>query len=108
MRFVCLGIGKREFASFQPKLYDGKLSVFRASDTSLGTCDPMPIWRRAANNIELFEIDGDHSTIMDKPYVATLAAQFSRCLATKHHELADLGCAGSTAALRPVIPVLLT
>jgi hypothetical protein len=41
----------------------------------------MPIWRRAVNAIELFEIEGDHSTIMEKPHVATLAAQFSRCLA---------------------------
>jgi amino acid adenylation domain-containing protein len=74
-------IGAREFVAFRPKAYDGKLNVFRTRGPRFGTCDPMPIWRRAVNAIELFEIDGDHSTIMEKPHVATLAAQFSRCLA---------------------------
>ena len=74
-------IGAREFVSFKPKAYDGKLSVFRSRGPRFGTCDPIPIWRRAVAAIELFEIDGDHSRIMEKPHVATLAAQFSRCLA---------------------------
>ncbi len=74
-------IGAREFVSFKPKPYDGRLSVFRIRGPRFGTCDPMPIWRRAVNAIELFEIEGDHGTIMEKPYVAALAAQFSRCLA---------------------------
>jgi amino acid adenylation domain-containing protein len=99
-------IGAREFVSFQPKPYDGKLSVFRASDASFGTCDPMPIWRRVTKNIELFQIDGGHSTILDKPYVATLAAQFSRCL-IKYQELADPRYDCSTAVLTPPIPLLL-
>jgi thioesterase domain-containing protein len=74
-------IGAREFVSFKPKTYDGKLNVFRIRGPRFGTCDPMPIWRRAVNAIELFEIEGDHGTIMEKAYVATLAVQFSRCLA---------------------------
>jgi amino acid adenylation domain-containing protein len=74
-------IGAREFVSFRPKPFDGKLSIFRVRGPRFGTCDPVPIWRRAVNAIEEFEIEGDHGTIMEKPYVATLAAQFSRCLA---------------------------
>jgi thioesterase domain-containing protein len=74
-------IGAREFAAFKPKPYDGKLSVFRISGPRYETCDPMPIWRKVAAAVELFEIDGAHGTIMERPYVATLASQFSRCLA---------------------------
>jgi acetoacetyl-CoA synthetase len=74
-------IGAREFVSFKPRPYDGKLSVFRIRGPRFGTCDPIPIWRRAVKAIELFEIEGDHGTIMEKPYVGTLAVQFSRCLA---------------------------
>jgi amino acid adenylation domain-containing protein len=81
-------IGAREFVSFKPHPYDGKLSVFRIHGPRFGTCDPMPIWRRAVETLELFEIDGDHRTIMEKPHVATLAAQFSRCLATTQFGLA--------------------
>ncbi|HWE74824.1 MAG TPA: amino acid adenylation domain-containing protein [Stellaceae bacterium] len=73
-------IGAREFVAFRPKAYDGTLSVFRIRGPHFGACDPMPIWRRAVDAVELFEIEGDHGTIMEKPYVATLAAQFSRCL----------------------------
>jgi amino acid adenylation domain-containing protein len=74
-------IGAREFVTFKPKPYDGKLSVFRISGPRYETCDPMPIWRKVAAAVELFEIDGAHGTIMERPYVATLASQFSRCLA---------------------------
>jgi thioesterase domain-containing protein len=74
-------IGAREFVSFRPGPYDGKLSVFRIRGPRFGACDPMPIWKRAVNAVELFEIEGDHGTIMEEPYVATLAVQFSRCLA---------------------------
>ncbi|HEX4192866.1 MAG TPA: alpha/beta fold hydrolase, partial [Stellaceae bacterium] len=73
-------IGAREFVAFRPKAYDGKLSVFRIRGPHFGACDPLPIWRQAVSAIELFEIEGDHGTIMEKPYAATLAAQFSRCL----------------------------
>jgi thioesterase domain-containing protein len=73
-------IGAREFVAFRPKVYDGKLSVFRIRGPHFGVCDPLPIWRQAVSAIELFEIEGDHGTIMEKPYVATLAAQFGRCL----------------------------
>jgi acetoacetyl-CoA synthetase len=74
-------IGAREFVSFQPKSFDGKLNVFRIRGPRFGSCDPMPIWQRVVSAIELFEIEGDHGTIMEKPFVGTLAAQFSRCLA---------------------------
>ena len=74
-------IGAREFVAFRPKPYDGKLCIFHTTGQRFGTCDPTPIWRQATKQIELFKIDGAHGTIMEKPYVTTLAAQFSRCLA---------------------------
>jgi acetoacetyl-CoA synthetase len=79
-------IGAREFVSFRPKSYDGKLSVFRIRGPRFVTCDPLPIWRRAVSAIDLFEIEGTHGTIMEKPYVSTLAALFSRCLAGPQFE----------------------
>jgi amino acid adenylation domain-containing protein len=101
-------IGAREFVSFKPKPFDGKLSVFRIRGPRYGSCDPIPIWQRAVNAIELFEIEGDHGTIMEPPYVATLASQFSRCLAaaqfaTRHPATRDtrleefMGDSGNTA-----------
>lgn len=74
-------IGVRAFVAFKPKAYDGKLSVFRIKGRRFDACDPMPIWRRVAKSVEFFEIDGEHGTIMEKPYVDILAVQLDRCLA---------------------------
>jgi hypothetical protein len=76
-------IGVREFRAFKPKPFDGKLSVFRTKGPRFDACDPLPIWRLAAKSVELFEVEGAHATIMDKPYVETLAAQLARCLASE-------------------------
>jgi thioesterase domain-containing protein len=43
-------------------------------------CDPLPIWRRIARAVEIYDIEGDHDTIMYEPHVQSLAAQLSRCL----------------------------
>jgi amino acid adenylation domain-containing protein len=105
-RYRCMyRIGVRAFKSFNPKPFDGKLSVFRTKGPRFDACDPMPIWRRVARSVELYEIDGAHRTIMEEPYVGTLAAQLERCLAA-----ADFGGArhaSSAATLESEIPGLL-
>ena len=73
-------IGVREFGKFEPRPYDGKLSLFRVRGPRFDACDCEPIWRRAAGSVELFEIDGVHDRIMERPYVETLARQLSRCI----------------------------
>jgi thioesterase domain-containing protein len=74
-------IGVDEFRRFRPGPYDGKLSLFQIGGVRFDACDPGPIWRRAAAAVELFEIEGEHNRVMEKPFVGTLAAQLGRCLA---------------------------
>jgi amino acid adenylation domain-containing protein len=74
-------IGVDEFRRFRPGAFDGRLSVFRSRGPRFDACDPMPIWRRAAAAVDLFEIEGRHERIMERPFVETLAAQLSRCIA---------------------------
>jgi acetoacetyl-CoA synthetase len=74
-------IGIREFRAFNPNPYDGTISLFSIKGPRFDGCDWIPIWRRAARSVELFEIAGTHSTIMEVPNVDILASQLNRCLA---------------------------
>jgi acetoacetyl-CoA synthetase len=74
-------IGISAFRTFKPKPYDGTISLFTIKGPRFDGCDPLPIWQRAAKSVELFEIVGTHSTIMEIPNVDTLARQLDRCLA---------------------------
>ena len=72
--------GAREFLTFDPQPYDRTISVFRVTRPRYGVCDPLPVWRRVAKAVEVYDIEGDHDTIMYEPHVQSLAAQLSRCL----------------------------
>ena len=74
-------IGADAFRGFRPGRYDGRLSLFHIRGPRSDGCDPVPIWRRAVGAIEVFQLDGEHDRIMDKPYVSTLATQLSDSLA---------------------------
>lgn len=79
-------IGFSEFRTFNPKPYDGTISLFTIKGPRFDGCDPLPIWRRAAKSVERFGIVGTHSTIMETPNVDTLAGQLDRCLAASEGE----------------------
>lgn len=94
------GIGVRAFKGFNPKPFDGRLSIFRTKGPRFDACDPLPIWCRAARSVEVYEVDGAHGTIMDRPFVDTLALQLSRCLAAAEFAMprhADTGAMASRA-----------
>ncbi len=74
-------IGVRAFVAFRPGRYDAKLSLFRVTGPRYDVCDPVPIWRRAAPSLDVVAIAGEHDTIMEEPFVRTLASALSRCLA---------------------------
>ncbi len=73
-------IGVREFIAFRPRPYAGRLSVFRGTEPRFDACDPLPIWRRVANAVDVYTIAGAHQTIMEEHCVESLARQLGRCL----------------------------
>lgn len=83
-------IGARAFVAFNPKPYDGTLTLFRVAGPRFGVCDPLPIWRRAAAAVEIFDIEGSHGTIMEWPHVGDLARKLSERLARLDEPLARL------------------
>jgi thioesterase domain-containing protein/acyl carrier protein len=64
---------------YSPKLYQGRLTLFRAAadraktDLELG-------WGHVATQVEVHEITGQHNEITDEPHVRVLAAKLSRSL----------------------------
>ncbi|MGH6955177.1 MAG: amino acid adenylation domain-containing protein, partial [Caulobacteraceae bacterium] len=73
-------VGLREFRRYRPQPYDGPVSLFQVVGPRFHACDPTPIWRRVARSVEVFEIDGRHDIIMERPYVGALAARLRDCL----------------------------
>src|SRR5579872_607667 len=73
VREAC-AIAEREY---QPKLYEGDIVIFRASEKALrGLDDPRGGWQKyAAGTVEIHEVDGDHGNILNDPQVKLLAAQ---------------------------------
>jgi acetoacetyl-CoA synthetase len=74
-------IGLRAFHGVAPSRFDGHVHLFMTTGPRYNTCDPRPIWRRAAKSLEVIEIPGDHTTIMDASNMPILAAELSACLA---------------------------
>jgi amino acid adenylation domain-containing protein len=77
--WLMYNIGSSEIMKFRPRRFDGRLSVFRTVHPMPG-CDPLPIWRRVAGDVDVYQVAGEHGTIMDYPHVLSTAEQLSRCL----------------------------
>lgn len=67
---------------YVPKVYTGKVTVFRPATKSLRSVDDaMGGWNEwAAGGVEIHEISGRHDNMFFEPNVAILAEKFSDCL----------------------------
>jgi amino acid adenylation domain-containing protein len=73
--------------AYLPRVYPGRIILFRASRQPAGNDDARLGWGGlAAGGEELHEVPGDHFTILTEPSVRVLADQLSACL---HHSRAD-------------------
>jgi amino acid adenylation domain-containing protein len=68
--------------SYQPQLYPGRITLFRASERGLrGLEDSGGGWEKfAGGGLEVHEFDGDHGNILNEPSVRTLATRLCACL----------------------------
>lgn len=66
-------------AHYSPKLYNGRLTVFRAAPDR-ASMDSQLGWGRVATEVEVNEITGDHNEITNEPHVRVLAAKLARSL----------------------------
>src|SRR5258707_4875162 len=72
---------RRALRRYVPASYQGRVVLFLASDdASLPSDDPALRWGRAAEQLEIQAVPGDHYQIVTEPHVRTLAARMKACL----------------------------
>ena len=83
----------RAMRDFEPRIYDGKITVFRATDVgpeahfvithpALGSPQVMAGWQQVSTEpIEVIDVPGDHITMIVEPQVHVLAERLNECLA---------------------------
>jgi thioesterase domain-containing protein len=62
---------------WRPNFYPGKLTLFCAADTK----DLSSIWRHRVGELDYHRATGDHVSLIEPPYVSSLARDISHCLA---------------------------
>jgi len=66
---------------YVPQVYDGKVTLFWASEDLRTSIDLVEGWRvLAGGGIEVYEISGSHLDIVKEPHVQDLASKLSSCL----------------------------
>ena len=73
-------IGVREFIAYRPRRFAGRIAVFRTADPPFDMCDPLPLWKRLTEGVDVFTVAGTHGTIMEDRHVTSVARQLSRYL----------------------------
>ncbi len=67
--------------AYEPKVYDGHVTLFWASSDLRASVDFVAGWRAlAGGGIEVHEIPGTHLDIVKEPHVSELARKLSSCL----------------------------
>jgi thioesterase domain-containing protein len=67
-------------AAYRPQRSDIGISLIRSDLGVSRDCDPYLIWRRVAPTVQLYDVSGDHLTMVRPPYLQVLAEQLSRCI----------------------------
>jgi thioesterase domain-containing protein len=72
----------RAARSYKAQSYPGRVALFRVTGPwKEGGRDPHLGWDGvAAGGVEVCEVPGDHSTLLEEPHVQILAAQLKSCL----------------------------
>jgi thioesterase domain-containing protein len=86
---------------FVPRVFDGRVTLFWASDDLRASFDQVEGWRiLAGGGIDVHEISGGHLNIIKEPYVAELADKLRNCLKLARRQSTD----GLTETVRTSIP----
>jgi acetoacetyl-CoA synthetase len=67
--------GRRAFAAYEPGFYPGLVTLFRARERHPLGCDPLPLWRAVAAEVEVVDIPGTHVTFIEEPNVQVLGEE---------------------------------
>ncbi|MGI8964765.1 MAG: thioesterase domain-containing protein, partial [Limisphaerales bacterium] len=75
----------KAFASYFPKKYPGRLTLFRTRQPRLFSFNPEVIWNRLAlEGVQVELVPGRHDQILEEPYVQALAEALKNSLQKAH------------------------
>ena len=61
--------------------YHGKVTLFLASEQSISDIDPKALWSTLAlGGLDVYEIPGDHVTLIEEPHVQVLAQRLRQVM----------------------------
>jgi thioesterase domain-containing protein len=73
-------------SSYRPRLYPGRIVLFRTQERSLSLLgsreiEPQEIWARlATGGVDLRKVPGDHRSLFKEPNLGILAVELKECL----------------------------
>jgi len=78
---------------YLPKPYEGRVVLFRAKDKSLRSFDDLVIgWDELAlGGLDIYEVTGDHVSIITEPQVSELARHLTQCMAKLRTDYQNAG-----------------
>ena len=77
-------IAKAALTAGPPDPYPGRIVLFRPSERPKGALDdPYLGWRSISQQIELYEVPGDHKHLLLPPNVSSIGQQLRACLGSK-------------------------
>jgi acetoacetyl-CoA synthetase len=68
------------FEAYRPSAFPGTVTFFRAMRPYPLAFDPLPVWRRVARTVEIYDVPGTHESLIEEPNVAVLGNLMRRCL----------------------------
>jgi amino acid adenylation domain-containing protein len=72
--------------AYEPRVYSGRVTLFRARTQSAGWTDPQLGWADfARGGLEVHVVPGDHTTMLEEPHVQDLAGLLQDCLGRAQH-----------------------
>ncbi len=70
--------------NYQPKIYNGRVTLFQASDTDstfFSTVPPSQLWKELlGDRLEVQEVSGEHHDIVQEPQVKILVTKIKACM----------------------------
>ncbi|HUA17857.1 MAG TPA: thioesterase domain-containing protein [Bryobacteraceae bacterium] len=74
---------------YQPARFSGRISIFRAEErTVVDKFDRFLGWSGLANQIDVYDVPGDHVSMGDEPYVSVLGGKLRSAIETARQERA--------------------
>src|SRR4029450_8700779 len=52
--WICM----REYAACRPRPFPGRIAMFRTAHPPFDMCDPLPLWKRLTDGVDVFTVDG--------------------------------------------------